>query len=310
MNENSELAKIEIVTGFSCNQNCKFCSVRRGNFDKTTEQVKEDIDRAVKENPKEINFTGGEPTIRRDIFELIEYVKSKGLKERRVTTNGRLFSYENFTHKIVDNGLTGAIFSIHAPNAELHDYLTQVRGSFEQAIKGLENLREFSSEIDVNVLINTKNYKSLPELAEFLIDKYDIRAMCLIFPTIDGNLLKNLYLVPTYNEIKKYLHKTIDVIKDRGKTGWTLNMPICFFEGYELYSSVGELKTKMFWPEQDTTLDEKRKEDKVKLKVCEECKYRLVCHGVPKDYIGLKGGEGIKGVKGKLVKSVGEMYRI
>jgi len=310
MNENLELAKIEIVTGFSCNQNCKFCSVRRGNFDKTTEEVKEDIDRAIKENPKEINLTGGEPTIRKDIFELINYVKEKGIKERRVTTNGRLFSYEKFTNKIVDSGLTGAIFSIHAPNAELHDYLTQVKGSFKQAVQGLKNLREFSSEIDVNVVINTKNYKTLPELAEFLIDGYDIRAMCLIFPTIDGNLLKNLYLVPSYKEVEKYLHKTIDVIKEKGKTGWTLNMPVCFFEGYELYSSVGELKTKMFWPDQDTTLDEKRKEDKVKLKVCKECKYRLVCYGVPRDYLKLKGEKGIKAVKGKLIRDIKEIYKV
>jgi MoaA/NifB/PqqE/SkfB family radical SAM enzyme len=310
MKKNWELAKIEIVTGFSCNQNCKFCSVRQGNFDKTTKQVKEDINRAAKENPMEINFTGGEPTIRKDIFELIEYVRDKRINGRRVTTNGRLFSYEKFTNKMIESGLTGAIFSIHAPNAKLHDYLTQVRGSFEQTTKGLENLREFSDDIDVNVVINTKNYKTLPELAELLIDKYDIRAICLIFPSIDGNLLKNLWLVPTYNEIKKYLHQAIDVIKNRGKTGWTLNMPVCFFEGYELYSSVGELKTKMFWPDQDTTLDEKRKEDKVKLKVCEECKYRLICYGVPKDYIDLKGEKGIKAVKGNLIRDVREIYKI
>ncbi|MEM5806791.1 MAG: radical SAM protein [Candidatus Aenigmatarchaeota archaeon] len=303
--------KVDVTTGFSCNQNCRFCYTKQKDYDKNTKQIKGEIDKICsKENPNEINFTGGEPTIRKDIFELVAYTKEKGIKEIRVTTNGRVFSYEKFTNKIVDSGLTGAIFSIHTSNAELHDYLTQVKGSFEQTIKGLKNLREFSADIDVNVVINTKNYKNLPELVEFLIDGYDIRALCLIFPTIDGNLLKNLWLVPTYNEISDYLHKAIDIIKERKKIAWTLNIPLCFFEGYELYSSVGKLKTKMYWPEQDINLDEKRKEDKVKLKVCNECKYRLVCFGVSRDYLDLKGEEGIKAVKGELVTNIEEIYKI
>jgi len=296
------ITKIEIVTGFSCNNNCKFCSVRRRNFDKKTEDIKKDIDRAIKENPKEINFTGGEPTIRKDILELIKYTNERKMKEIRVTTNGRMFSYKDFTNKIVEAGLTGAIFSIHGHKAELHDYLTNVKRSFDQAIKGLKNLREFTEDIDVNTVINSENYKILPELVEMLIDKFNIRAICLIFPTIDGNLLDNLNLVPSYSQVVDSLRKAIDVIKERKKIGWTLNMPICFFEGYELYSSMGELKTKMFWPDQETNLDEKRKEDKVKLAVCSKCKYSLVCSGVPKDYIKIKGEKGIKPVEGSAVK--------
>jgi MoaA/NifB/PqqE/SkfB family radical SAM enzyme len=218
MSKTSEIVKIEIVTGFSCNNNCKFCSVKRRDFDKTTEDIKKDIDRAIKESPKEINFTGGEPTIRKDIFELIKYTNGRKIKEIRVTTNGRMLSYKNFTNNMVEAGLTGAIFSIHGHKAKLHDYLTNVKGSFDQAIEGLKNLREFTEDIDVNIVINSENYKFLPEVVEMLIDKFNIRAVCLIFPTIDGNLLSNLNLVPSYNQVVDSLHKTIDIIKVKNKT--------------------------------------------------------------------------------------------
>ena len=310
MNEISKIVKIEIVTGFSCNNNCKFCSVRRFNFDKLTDEIKKDIERAIKERPKEINFTGGEPTIRKDIFELIEYVNERKIKEIRVTTNGRMFSYEDFTKKAIKAGLTGAIFSIHGHTSQIHDYLTNVKGAFEQAMQGLKNLREFTNNIDVNTVITTKNYKFLPNLAEMLIEKYDIRALCLIFPTIDGNLLNHLDLVPSYNQVVDSLHKTIDIIKERNKTVWTLNMPICFFKGYEKYSSITELKTKVFWPDVDTNLDEKRKENKVKVKACEKCRYRLICHGIPKDYLKIKGESGINPIEGKIIKNVEEIYKV
>lgn len=280
--------KVEIVVGFLCNSNCLFCSVGKRNFNKTTEQIKKDIDRAILENPREINFTGGEPTIRKDIFELVNYAKGR-INEIRITTNGRMFSSSDFTKKIVESGLTGAIFSIHSPYPKIHDYLVQVNGAFDQAIKGLKNLRRFTNDIDVNIVINKLNYKSLPKLTDMLFNKFDVRSICFIYPDIDGNLLKNLWLVPRYGEIKNFLHRALDIVRKHKKTAWSLNIPPCFFEGYEEYSSLYELKTKMFWPNQDTDLDEKRKEGKVKIDACKECKYNSACPGISKKYVDLYG---------------------
>ena len=308
MTKESKISKIEIVTGFSCNNNCRFCSVGNRNFDKNTYQMKQDIRKAAETTRKEINFTGGEPTIRKDIFELIEYARSFGFEEIRVTTNGRMFSYEDFTKKIVFSGLTGAIFSIHAHTAKLHDYFTCVSGSFDQAIEGWKNLKNNGGLIDNNVVITTKNYRFLPELAEMLI-KNDVRGVCLIYPTIDGNLLKNLELVPAMNEAAPFIHKAIDIIDQNQKTAWCLNMPVCFMSGYEKYSELMELRTKMIWPNLETNLDEKRKEGRFHVNVCSECKFRMVCAGVPKKYLDLKGDKNIMPVKGDLIRNAIEIYK-
>jgi len=292
-----ELTKIEIVTGFSCNNNCLFCSVRRKRYDKSLEELKKDIDLSVKERPKEINFTGGEPTIRTDIFELIKYTENKNVKEIRITTNGRILSYKGFTKRLVDNGLTGAIFSIHAHIPELHDYLTQVKNSFLQTLQGLKNLKEFTDSIDVNIVINKKNYIHLPILTEMLFGKFDVRAICLIFPIIDGNILENKFLIPDYQEIKEYLYRSLDIAEGMKKTIWVLNVPSCFFKGYEKYASCGELKTKMIWPDMDVNLDEQRKKDNIKIDVCSSCKYNSSCIGIQPRYIEIKGSEGIRAIK-------------
>ncbi len=304
----NNISKVEIVTGFSCNNRCRFCSIGNRNFDKTTEQVKQDIRKAAEETREEINFTGGEPTIRKDIFKLIEYASSFDFEEIRVTTNGRMFSYNNFTKQIVSSGLTGAIFSIHGHNAGLHDCLTQVQGSFEQATKGWKNLKKLGGVIDNNVVITTENYKFLPELAEMLI-KDNVRAVCLIYPIIDGNLLKNLDLVSEMHEVAPFIHETIDILKQNQKTAWCLNMPVCFMLGYEEYSELMELRTKMIWPDLETNLDEKRKEGKVQVETCSDCKFKMVCAGIPKKYLDLKGGKNIIPVKGKLITDALEVYK-
>ncbi len=303
-----EVKKIEIVTGFTCNNNCMFCSVgdKLRSFDKTTEEVLADVDRAVSEKPREINFTGGEPTIRRDILKLVSYTKSKGIKEIRVTTNGRMFSYDKFAEMMVEAGLTGAIFSVHCPDAKLHDYLSRVKGSFEQTMKGLKNLHSYGKVIDINTVITSKTYKLLPETME-MVKEY-VRSVCLIFPTIDGHLKENKFLIPRMKDVEKYVHEAIDILRDAGRQGWTLNYPVCFMKGYERFSSMMELQTKMFWPHMDTNLDEKRKSDNVKVRACENCRYRLVCMGIMRNYVEVMGEDEIKPIEGELVKNPEEVY--
>ncbi len=110
-------------------------------------------------------------------------------------------------------------------------------------------------------------------------------------------------------DAEKYIHKAIDVLRDAGKQGWTLNYPVCFMKDYEEFSSMMELQTRMFWPNMDTNLDDKRKGDNVKVKACKNCRYRLVCIGVMKNYVDVIGEGEIKPVKGKPVKSPQEVYR-
>lgn len=295
--------KIEIVVGFACNNNCKFCSVGQRKSNKRTEEIKKDIDRAVKENPYELNFTGGEPTIRKDIFELVGYAKSK-IDEIRVTTNGRMFSYTNFTRKIIDSGLTGAIFSIHADKPQIHDYLTSVKGSFKQAIKGIENLSKYSNNISINTVITSKNYKNLPNMVHFLIKKFKIRSFCFIFPDIDGNIINNKELIANYETVSPVIKEIMSITRKNNTPSWVLNIPACFLPSDVRKLAFMKLKTKMYWPDMDTDLDSKKTEDKIKMKECERCMFFSICKGIPKKYIEVKNLKKISPVIGKkLVES-------
>jgi len=76
-----------------------------------------------------IVFTGGEPTARRDIFELINYARFLGFKVIQIQSNGRMFSYMDLCRFIVKAGATEFSPSVHGYNEKTHDFLTSAKGS-------------------------------------------------------------------------------------------------------------------------------------------------------------------------------------
>ena len=73
--KNKITPRIDINTGHSCNMQCRFCYYVKSNTrcldeDLTTRQVKSMLRYARKKGKYIVDFTGGEPTIRPDIFEL------------------------------------------------------------------------------------------------------------------------------------------------------------------------------------------------------------------------------------------------
>ena len=114
---------IAIDICFDCNNNCIFCvNERKGNknIDKTTSQVKHMM-QEVKQFFGGIIINGGEPTIRKDIVELILFAKRLKFKAIMMISNGRMFSYEGFCLKVLKAGLNTAFVTLQASNAGLHD---------------------------------------------------------------------------------------------------------------------------------------------------------------------------------------------
>ncbi len=164
----------EIALTYRCNNKCRFCyaySPYRESNEMTTEQVKRIIDIIVDDaHVPSLSFTGGEPTLRDDLFELIEYGRSKGLRVNLIT-NGRRCSAPKFVQKLVDAGLNSAQVSIEGPDAESHDAIVEVQGAFDQTVQGIKNLRETDIYTHCNTTICRPNVDRLEELVDFHADE-------------------------------------------------------------------------------------------------------------------------------------------
>ncbi|RLJ09786.1 MAG: hypothetical protein DRP15_02435 [Candidatus Aenigmatarchaeota archaeon] len=309
----NEIALVELLVGFQCNNNCKFCSIDYSKrvFNKTTEEIKEDILDAKRKGAEIVGFTGGEPTIRKDIFELVSFARKQGFRTIRIQTNGRMFANVKFTKKIIDSGANYFKFSIHGHRPEIHDYLTQVSGSFKQTIQGLKNIRAMDRTVEVNTVITKTNYKFLPQTVKFLLDLGTSRYV-LIFPSILGNMYENRKeLAPRISDVVSYVCEALDIIEDYNlDKGVVMSIPPCFFDKKYwkfIISDLSQFKTEVKGPEFSVNLDEKMSKEKTKTPQCKYCLFDLVCPGIRYEYVDIFGFDEIKPIKGRKISSLSEL---
>lgn len=152
---------LTIETGLRCNNHCAFCPQRalrgvagpRAELD--TAEVLRRIEQGRRDGHDEVAFTGGEPAIRPDIEDLIAAARRAGFPRVSVSTNGRVFAYRVRARRLIEAGLTGASVSLHGPDAATHDGLCGTPGAFEQAVRGIVNLRSAASEMGRDLSLNT-----------------------------------------------------------------------------------------------------------------------------------------------------------
>ncbi len=138
---------VTIETGLGCNNRCAHCpqpSIRAAGpvTQPSFEEIRQKIDAARAQGCTQLSFSGGEPTIRKDIAALVRYARASGIGRVSITTNGRMFAIPKFLHMMLRAGLTGVSVSLHGPDAETHEALTTVPGSFDQALTGMRLLKE------------------------------------------------------------------------------------------------------------------------------------------------------------------------
>ncbi len=292
--------KTALLLGYVCNNNCKFCYAadKRELPLMSTEEAKRQLELARKRGSTIVDFLGGEPTLRKDLIELVAYAKELGFRTISITTNGRMLSKRSYAEALIDAGLNSVIFSIHGHRAELHDYLVSVKGAFEQTIAGFRNVREISDRIYIctNTVIVKPNIKYLPKIVD-LCATLGTNAIELIFPHPRGNAYKNFdELVPHLSELIPVVPKTIAVAQKHGiKHCYFRYVPFCYMIGYLNYLSEyvarNTLREQHIGPEfEDLEVEKNRAAyGRVKGPQCFGCKYNNICEGIFREYAEKRG---------------------
>jgi len=297
------MERVDIKVGFYCNNHCAFCvqgKKREYLPAKSKEEIKNSLQEAFDKGKREVVFTGGEPSLHPDFFELVKFAKNIGFKEIQIQSNGRIFAYFDFCVKTIKAGATQFGPSLHGHEAEVHDFLVDAKGSFEQTTQGIKNLKKLNQYVLTNSVITSKNYKFLPELAQLLInlgvDQYQFA-----FVHILGTAKENQdWLVPRKSEVMPYVKKGLEIGIRAGKKVTAEAIPYCLLGGYEKYVAEDIMpKTRIYdagftvedYGEYRFNSGKERREE------CQSCKYFGQCEGPWKEYPELFGWEEFKPVK-------------
>ena len=288
--------RVDIKTGFICNNNCRFCvQAHKKKFgNRATEDIKKDLAEARKTKCSGVVFTGGEPTIREDIVELVSYAKELKFKRIQLQTNARMLCNKDFCKDVIEAGANEFSPAIHGHTAELHDYLTRAPGSFSQTVKAVNNLRELGQYVITNTVVVKPNYRYLPELAK-LLARLRVDQFQFAFVHAVGNAMENYdQMMPWVSLAAPYIKEGLQIGIDNNIKVMAEAMPFCAMEGYEKYCS------EFFIPpteirdinSYDPEFEKTRKEEgKTKFPQCKKCKFDCVCEGPWKEYPESRGNE-------------------
>jgi GeoRSP system radical SAM/SPASM protein len=148
-----------------CNFGCRHCYSRADTHDELTfSDLSGMVEKLARAKVFNVNFGGGEPLLRKDLFELAELASRQGLAVS-MNSNGFLIDRETAA-RLKRAGFRKVGISIDSPKAEVHDQFRGVKGSHERALTALRILKDEGIETSISSVICRINISDLDGLVE------------------------------------------------------------------------------------------------------------------------------------------------
>lgn len=191
----------EVTT--ACNLRCIHCHARSDKPAKdelATDEAKRLIDEFAKVGEfRTLVYTGGEPLVRPDLFELLHYSKRAGLTNV-IATNATLIT-EEVAFKLKDAGVVAVAVSLDSTQSEIHNYIRQRSDAFQLAMRGIRACKKAGILLQINAVAMEYNLSNLDELMQMADDEgAGIGLMYQLVPVGRGSDIEEATLKAKENE--------------------------------------------------------------------------------------------------------------
>ena len=194
-----------------CNLKCSHCYInaaeRKLPDELSTDAAKMLIHQIAEVSRPLLILSGGEPLLRKDIFELIRYGAERGLK-MAMGSNGMLID-DRIARKLKEAGINTVSISLDSSIPERHDEFRGVKGSWKRAIGAIEALKANDILLQVNTTVTQQNYDEIDDIMS-LAEKLGVEnfhLFCLV-PTGRGAKIHDISPVTYENVIKNTFAKS------------------------------------------------------------------------------------------------------
>jgi MoaA/NifB/PqqE/SkfB family radical SAM enzyme len=221
---------VELTMHFRCNLKCVHCMIE-GTMDwlkpESMAQFGEILARNAAERCwKGIVLTGSEVTLRSDLPELARRARAHGFEHVRIQTHGMKLANERYCEELVEAGIDEYFVSVTAADAQTHDAITEVPGSFDKTMRGLENLERFPVATLTNTVITRLSFRHLPQVVERLrhlerLAQMDFWNYWPMRETDEKNL------IASHLEVLPFLREAIRQARRYGRSIEVKNFPEC-----------------------------------------------------------------------------------
>jgi len=230
-------APVVIVWNFTnrCNLNCLHCHQDSSDMpvrsELSTTHALRVVDNMADAGVSILTFSGGEPMVRSDLYEVARYASDRGIF-CTIATNGTLIT-EDVPERLYRAGIRGVEIGLDGLNAETHDFLRNAPGCFDDAVQGLKNCMAFGRFRDVGVAATLfdGNVEELPGLID-MCERLGVTRFYLnrILPAGRGKGATNLDVSP------EVMMEVLEVLADRFIRAAHGNGMICYARGMTYFA--------------------------------------------------------------------------
>ena len=154
---------------YACNLRCRHCYSSAGQKlpdELSTREAKEVIDILWRAGVVAIAWSGGEPLVRPDIYELSSYAHQKGIYVA-MATNGTLLD-ERTVDKLWNSGVRFLQISLDGASPETHDGFRGVPGAWEKTVRGIRLAVKRGFFVNVATTVTRLNYREIPAIIDLV----------------------------------------------------------------------------------------------------------------------------------------------
>ncbi len=295
-----ELPKVEIHVTEVCNNRCGFCTTGWVNAedgarlsDVPREVIRTQLAAAYAEGARRALFQGGEPTVRRDLGDLLADAHALGYLATTIFTNARMAASRAGARWLVGMNVTWFQVSIQGGTAEAHDASVGATGAFEQTIAGARRLIALGQRVKINAVLTRHLLDTLAPFAEQMIaigpEEVGLDTVKPSGAFGDGRA-SYADLVPALGAYGPSIRDAVLAMDAAGLVARLTSFPPCLVPGAEhlvseeasstlTHQSSGVSVNKLAW----------KRAMQAKGARCGECAYDATCGGVYAPYAELHG---------------------
>lgn len=222
---------VELTMHFRCNLKCVHCMIE-DTMDWLEPEGMDRLQEVCEYNDrhrrwKGIIFTGSEVTLRPDLPDWARKAREHGFDHVRIQTHGMRLAKEEYCQELVEAGIDEYFVSVTAADAATHDAITEIPGSFDKTLRGLENLESFDGVVTlINTVITQRSYGQLPALVERLghlrrLARHDFWNFWPMRETDDKDL------IASHLDVLPFLRRAIAKARELGREVEVKNFPEC-----------------------------------------------------------------------------------
>jgi len=304
------MKRVDLQLNINCNQKCVFCA--NGEvpyYFLSTAEAKKKIKKIIDDGVEDLAFTGGEPTLRNDLPELIDYIKKlKPTINIILLTNGIKLTDEKYAARL--NKVNVFSLSVHGAKPQTSDKLTKNKGGFKKSLAGAKIVRDLDYNLVFYYVITATNYQEILDFTKLIIRHFpESRGITFAYPYISGRMTSHLDLQPKFSKFIPLLLKARNLCQnnnlyfDIASCGL---MPLCvtddlkkkILENNRRYNKK-TIKTATKSGGEDYVLatNKFQQENFVRSSQCAKCGYKKLCPGVWKSYAKIYGLDELRAIK-------------